>query len=147
MAPAIDASRKVAVISQSMGTSARRLWTHSAVRFLLVGGFCYVFDVGVLILLHGVLGISLAVATSLSFAATLMVNFGLNRVFAFQKTGLMGSSLVKYLVLVLINYGTTLLIVTGLTAAGLSYVVAKTLATIFNAVMNYEAYRRWVFKK
>ncbi len=105
------------------------------------------FDVGVLVVLHGVLGISLAVATSLSFVSTLLLNFGLNRAFAFQSTALVGSSLVRYLVLVLINYGTTLLMVTGLTAAGLLYVVAKTLATVVNAVMNYEAYRRWVFKK
>ncbi|MBG0565204.1 GtrA family protein [Actinoplanes aureus] len=129
-----------------MGTGARRLWEHSAVRFLLVGGLSYAFDVGVLVLLHGVLGMPLALATSVSFMSALLVNFGLNRVFAFQSTSLVGTALLRYLVLVLVNYVTTLLLVTGLTALGLSYVVSKTVATILNAVMNYEAYRRWVFR-
>lgn len=111
-----------------------------------MGGFSYLCDVGLLIALHGGLGVPLAIATSVSFITTLAINYGLNKVFSFQRSGLVGSSLAKYLVLVLINYGTTLLIVTGVTALGLSYVVAKTLATIVNAVMNYEAYRRWVFK-
>lgn len=130
-----------------MGSRVQRLWEHSAVRFLLVGGFSYVFDVGLLILLHGVLDVPLAAATSVSFISTLLVNFGLNRIFAFQDTGLVGGALTRYLVLVLVNYGTTLLLVTGLTALGMSYVAAKTVAVILNAVMNYEAYRRWVFKK
>ncbi|MEU4419563.1 GtrA family protein [Actinoplanes sp. NPDC024001] len=124
----------------------RRLWEHSATRFLLVGGFSYAFDVGLLILLHGVLAVPLAVATSASFLFTLLVNFGLNRIFAFRSTGLVGVALLRYLVLVLVNYVTTLLLVTGLDALGVSYVVAKTVATVGNAVMNYVAYRRWVFR-
>jgi putative flippase GtrA len=100
-----------------------------------------------LIGLHGVLGISLAIATSVAFLATLAVNFGLNKVFSFRSSGLIRPAIVRYLLLVLVNYGATLLIVTGLTAAGLSYVVAKTLATVLNAVLNYLAYRHWVFKK
>jgi putative flippase GtrA len=74
------------------------------------------------------------------------VNFGLNRVFAFRSRSLVGSAFGKYLLLVGLNYVSTLLLVTGLAAAGVSYVLAKTLATGFNAICNYIAYRYWVFK-
>jgi putative flippase GtrA len=125
---------------------ARGVSSHNATRFLLVGGASYLFDVGSLILFHGVLNISLPVATTMAFAATLGVNFGLNRAFAFRSQGLIGRSLMRYLVLVAINYVATLLLVTGLTAAGLSYVVAKTGATVVIAIGNYFAYRWWVFR-
>ena len=124
----------------------RDVWSHNATRFLLVGGLSYLVDVGTLILFHGVFNIALPVATTMAFATTLGVNFGLNRAFAFRSDGLIGPALLRYLVLVGVNYVLTLLLVTGLTEAGLSYVVAKTASTVLIAVMNYFAYRWWVFK-
>jgi putative flippase GtrA len=125
---------------------ARGVSSHNASRFLLVGGVSYLFDVGSLITLHGVLHMALPVATTMSYAATLAVNFGLNRAFAFRSGGLFGRSLLRYLALLAVNYVVTVLLVTGLTAAGMSYVVAKTQATVMIAATNYFAYRWWVFK-
>ncbi|MEU9509077.1 GtrA family protein [Micromonospora sp. NPDC048170] len=122
------------------------MWSHSASRFLLVGALSYLFDLGVLVVLHGLLGVPLAVATTLAFGSTLLLNFGLNRAFAFRSTGLAGPAFVRYLALVVVNYVLTLLMVTGFAALGVSYVVAKTGATAVNAVLNYVAYRWWVFR-
>lgn len=124
----------------------RGVSSHNASRFLLVGGVSYLFDIGSLIMFHGVLRIALGVATTMSYAATLGVNFGLNRAFAFRSGGLIGRALVRYLALVAVNYVVTLLLVTGLTAAGMSYVAAKTQATVMIAVTNYFVYRWWVFR-
>jgi putative flippase GtrA len=124
----------------------RGVSSHNASRFLLVGGVSYLFDIGSLIMFHGVLHIALPVATTMSYAATLGVNFGLNRAFAFRSDSLIGRSLLRYLVLVAVNYAVTLLLVTGLTAAGMSYVAAKTQATVMIAVTNYFVYRWWVFR-
>lgn len=118
---------------------------HSATRFLAVGVLSYAFDLGVLAALHGGLGVPLALATTLAFLSTLALNFGLNKVFAFRSTALAGPAFVRYLVLVAVNYATTLIMVTGLAWLGLSYLLAKTLAVIVNAVLNYFAYRYWVF--
>jgi putative flippase GtrA len=60
---------------------------------------------------------------------------------------MVGPALAKYLLLVGLNYLTTLGMVVGLAAVGLSYAVAKTLATIVNAALNYLAYRWWVFRR
>lgn len=106
----------------------------------------YVVDLGTLATLHSALGLPLAVATTLAFATGLATNFGLNRVFAFRSRSMVGPALAKYLLLVGLNYLTTLGMVMGLAAVGLSYAVAKTLATIVNAVLNYLAYRWWVFR-
>lgn len=103
-------------------------------------------DLGVLALLHSVFGVPLAVATTAGFATGLATNFGLNRVFAFRSRSLVGPAVAKYLVLVGVNYLTTLAMVVGLTAIGMPYAAAKTLATIVNAVMNYAAYRWWIFR-
>ncbi|MFG2500767.1 GtrA family protein [Streptomyces sp. NPDC048441] len=115
-------------------------------RFLLVGGLCYTFDVGTLVVLHGGLRMPLAAATSLAFVTVLAVNFGLNRAFVFRSGALAGPAFAKYLVLVGLNYCATVATVTGLTALGLSYVAAKTTSTIVNAVVNYGAFRWWVFR-
>jgi putative flippase GtrA len=88
----------------------------------------------------------LAAATSLAFVTVLAVNFGLNRAFVFRSSALAGPAFAKYLVLVGMNYCATVATVTGLTALGLSYVAAKTTSTLVNAVVNYGAFRWWVFK-
>lgn len=121
---------------------------HSAVRFLLVGGVSYLFDAGSLYLLHGVARLPLGLSTTLAFGLNLAVNFGLNRVMTFHgaSEGAAGRQLARYLVLVGVNFVTTFSIVTGLAALGLNYLVAKTIATVLNAVGNYFAYRHWVFR-
>ncbi|MFD0513669.1 GtrA family protein [Streptomyces aureus] len=101
---------------------------------------------GTLVLLHGGLHMPLAGATSLAFVTVLAVNFGLNRAFVFRSGALAGPAFAKYLVLVGLNYCATVATVTGLTALGMSYVAAKTTSTIVNAVVNYGAFRWWVFR-
>lgn len=88
----------------------------------------------------------LAAATSLGFVTVLAVNFTLNRSFVFRSGAMARPAIVKYLVLVALNYCATLATVTGLTALGLTYVAAKTASTIINAVANYGAFRWWVFR-
>ncbi|MER5955421.1 GtrA family protein [Streptomyces longhuiensis] len=129
-----------------MWNSACRFASADTTRFLLVGGLCYIIDVGTLVLLHGVLHMPLAGATSLSFVTVLAVNFGLNRSFVFRSGAMAGPAFAKYLVLVVLNYCATVATVTGLTALGLAYVAAKTTSTIINAVANYGAFRWWVFR-
>lgn len=127
--------------------TARRATRSSVLRFLAVGGLSYVVDAGTLAALHGGLGVPLLAATSVAFATGLAVNFGLNRtvVFAARSGGLPGQ-FTRYLVLVGVNYLLTLLIVGGLAALGVNYLLAKTIAVALNAMLNYTAYRFWVFR-
>jgi putative flippase GtrA len=97
--------------------------------------------------LHGALNIPLAVATACAFCSAFALNFTLSRQWTFP-TGRSGSTtgqLTRYGILVVVNLGLTVLIVTGLAAAGLNYLVAKAVATAIVALGNFFAYRHWVF--
>src|SRR5262245_13510335 len=116
-----------------------RLWSpvlitsilrHSALRYVLVGGLSYITDAGSLWLLHGVLGVPLAAATTVAYAVSFAVNFGLNRSVVFPGGRGMGTQLVRYVLLVVANYLVTLVLVLGLSGAGLNYLAAKTVAVI-----------------
>jgi putative flippase GtrA len=117
-------------------------------RFLVVGGVSAGVDVGLLALLHGVVGLRLVVATTVAFWTSLAVNFGLNRNWVFVQTraGSVRRHAARYLAAVGLNYAATLAIVGGLVAAGVGYLVAKLAAIAVLAVGNYVLYRRWIFR-
>jgi putative flippase GtrA len=126
----------------------RTLHQHPAPRYLVSGTATFLVDIGSLKVLHGVFGIGLALSTVLAFAVAFAVNFTAARKWTFVGTAREGktrSQLVRYLVLVAVNLGSTVLIVVGLSGAGLSYLVAKVVAASINAVGNFFAYRHWVF--
>ena len=117
----------------------------SAVRFLIAGVLSFVADAGLLYVLHGLLHVWLPLATALAFAGAFVVNFGLNRVWAFQAGGAVGRQLFRYVCLVVANLFATVALVSGLAALGLPYLVAKACATALLAVVNYVVSRKWIF--
>jgi putative flippase GtrA len=123
----------------------RALARHSAVRFLVVGGLSVLVDTTSLFVFHGVLGIWLPIATVLAFAVAFVVNFGLNRAWAFGSAGGMGPQIGRYLLLVLVNLAVTVVLVSALTWGGLPYLVAKVLVAICLALVNYVVSKRWIF--
>lgn len=121
---------------------------HPAPRFLVTGGATFLVDVGVLKLLHGVVGVALAPATVLAFAAAFAVNFTGSRQWVFATAAKQGAAhrqLVRYLFLVGVNLASTVAIVVGLSGLGLNYLIAKVCAAAVNALGNFFAYRHWVF--
>jgi putative flippase GtrA len=126
----------------------RHLRHHPAPRFLVAGGVTFLVDIGSLRILHGALGVPLAAATVIAFSIAFLVNFTASRQWAFAATAKSDKAhrqLVRYLVLVGLNLASTLLIVVGLSAAGMNYLWAKVAAACVNAIGNFLAYRHWVF--
>jgi len=125
-----------------------RLRQHEAPRFLVSGGLTFLADIGTLKLLHGVLGVGLLWATTLAFAVAFVVNFTLSRQWTFPsgRDRPPHWQAVKFGALVVANLAATLVIVGGLAAAGLYYLLAKIIATAVNAVANFFLYRHWVFR-
>jgi putative flippase GtrA len=117
----------------------------SALRFLITGVLSFIADAGLLFVFHGLLHIWLPVATALAFAGAFVVNFGLNRIWAFQADGPVGRQLFRYLLLVVANLFATVALVSGLAGLGLPYLVAKAGATGVLAVVNYLVSRKWIF--
>jgi putative flippase GtrA len=115
-------------------------------RYTAVGVISVAVDLSLLALLRSVAGVALVTATSLSFAASLLVNYSLNHLWAFDVDGVSWRRLSRYGVLVLINFGLTLALVTGLTSLGVYYLLAKALAVLVGATINFTGYRTWVFR-
>ncbi|MFD1374684.1 GtrA family protein [Actinoplanes sichuanensis] len=128
-----------------MTAGALRLYRSSGFRFLLVGGASVVVDAGLLYLLHGLAGLRLEPATALAFLAGFVVNFALNRQWAFSSTGRLRRQLVAYLALVGANLLFTVLLMRALTTLGVMYLVAKVFTTAVLSTVNYFASRKWIF--
>jgi putative flippase GtrA len=115
------------------------------VRFLAVGVASFLVDFGLLYVLHGRLHVVLWLAAALAFSLSMVVNFSLNRAFTFGSSGPLHAESARYLLLVLLSLGATVLLVTGFTRLGCPYLVSKALSTALLAVVNFFAYRHWVF--
>lgn len=125
---------------------ARAGLSHSLPRYLLIGGLSFAVDFGVLFVAHGLLSIWLPLATVVAYLVAFAVNFGLNRIWAFGSDAPVGRQLARYITLVAVNTVPTVGLVTGLAALGLQYLAAKVIATAVLTVLNYLAYRHWVFR-
>ncbi|WP_161500711.1 GtrA family protein [Embleya scabrispora] len=123
------------------------LLTHSLPRFLVSGAASVVIDMGLLYLLHGIWGLWLPAATFLATATSFAVNFTMNRFWSFGSTvSPVGGQMVRYLILAAVNWVITVVFVSALAWMGLFYMSAKLITVVFNAIVNYFAYRLWVFK-
>jgi putative flippase GtrA len=121
------------------------LWQHSAVRYLVTGGFCFVVDVALLWLGHDVLGLPLTLATAIAFLLSFVVTYTLQRVVAFSADNGVAPSVVRYTILVIANTIATTVIVWGIDALGAPWLTGKIVAVIVTTVWNYFIYRYWVF--
>ena len=122
-----------------------RIWSSSAVRYLVVGGFSFLFDIGVLWLLHEVFGVALAIATPVAFLLSFAVTYTLQRTIAFRSSDGVAPSVLRYAILVAFNTVATTAIVWASDAVGLPWGLGKVIAVISTTVWNYYAYRFWVF--
>jgi putative flippase GtrA len=125
---------------------ARRTYSASLFRYLVIGLASFAIDFGTLYGLHGRHGWPLWVGTSAGFWLSFAFNFGANRVWTFRsRSHSTTRQLFRYSVLVTFNYVATVALVSFLTWAGLGYLVAKTFATAILTMSTFLFYRSWVF--
>jgi putative flippase GtrA len=116
------------------------------VRYIGVGVLSLVIDAGSLWLLYNVFHRPLWLATTTGFWLSFAVNFLVNKYFTFGARTNGTAQLLRYGVLVVLNYGANLGIVTGLAGLGVPAVAAKVFAVALLTGLNFIAYRRWVFR-
>jgi len=124
-----------------------RAWSSSAVRFLAVGAFAFLFDVGMLWLLHDGFSVPLSVSTPIAFLLSFAVTFALQRIVTFRSTRAIAPSFVRYTLLVAANTVAITAIVWFADAIGLPWIVGKIAAVVATTIWNYFAYRYWVFSR
>ncbi|WP_347344825.1 GtrA family protein [Microbacterium sp.] len=122
-----------------------RLWSSSAVRYLLMGGFAFLFDIGVLWLLHEAFRVPLPISTPAAFLLSFAVTYTLQRTVAFRASDGVAPSVIRYALLVAFNTVATTGIVWAADALGMPWAVGKVAAVLATTVWNYFAYRYWVF--
>lgn len=128
-----------------VGGAVRRVWSSSAIRYLAVGGFCFVVDAGLLWIIHDIFGAPLAIATPIAFLASFAVTYTLQRVVAFASDSRVAPSVARYTALVIFNTIATTAIVWVIDALGGEWLLGKVLAVIATTLWNFFAYRHWVF--
>lgn len=115
-------------------------------RYLVIGGLSVVIDVGLLFILHSLLGMQLGAATAIAFLTSLFVNFVCNRAMMVRdETHRMLRHAFRYSLLVVVNFVITVAGVTGAEHIGVSYVVGKLTVVAASTCWNFVLYRRWVF--
>jgi putative flippase GtrA len=134
----------VARLTEQRG--GKRSLLGALIRFGVTGVASVTADIGTLTALHSGFGVRLLWATLAAFGAGLLVNYSLNRNWTFQARADHRKTLVRYAVMVSVNFGGTLAIVLGLTHLGLYYLLSKLIAVAIIAVVNFTASRLWVFK-
>lgn len=124
-----------------------RVWAHSGVRYLVVGGICFIADIAGLWALHDLLKLPLPIATPVSFLASFALTYTLQRVVAFASDTRVVPSVGRYTALVVFNTLATTGIVWLADAVGAGWFVGKVLAVVATTTWNYFAYRYWVFSE
>jgi putative flippase GtrA len=128
--------------------SFANLRTHPAPRYLVSGSLTFLVDIGSLKLLHGVAHMALVPAVVVAFAIAFAFNFTASRQWTFAiaaREGQAHRQLIRYLILVGVNLVITVVLVSGFSAVGVNYLIAKLVAAVINASGNFFAYRHWIF--
>lgn len=123
------------------------VFRHIAFRYLLIGGATFLIDLGLLAVLHEVLGWALWLSTGTAFLATFVFNYSLQRTFSFGSRSAHGSTLAKYLTLLAFNTVATIGIVWLIDQTGWGWGIGKIAATVVTTAWNYFVFRYWVFSE
>ena len=126
----------------------RQVKTSTLLRYIIVGGTSYAIELSVLLLLVRVFDFNTTLAVSIGFWLGLVISFLLQKFLAFKNTDTRARRLtiqtVYYALLVLFNYGFTLLFV-HLLEPFIDLSIARTLALIITTAWNYIIYKKVIF--
>jgi putative flippase GtrA len=119
----------------------RRVWS-----FLAVGGFCTALQYGILVLLVQILGMHAALASTIGYVISSLVNYFLNHTVTFRSTSRHQQSLPRFVLVTLCGTAINgLVTLVGTSVFGWHYLVAQALATVAALIWNYAAHSRWTF--
>lgn len=113
-------------------------------RYVCVGVATVGVDYGLLLLLTKA-GVNVYVAATISFWASLVVNFCLSKLWTFKVANTTGHHLTFYALVILLNYLVGLVMIALAKHLGFSYFAGKFVATILTTVWNYFLYKHVVF--
>lgn len=118
------------------------------VRYVVIGGTSYALELGLLLAMMYMLGISRTIATGIAYWIGLFVTFMLQKLIAFRdyskEKKQLGKQGVIYGMLVAFNYIFTIIVV-GAFSEHL-VIVSRTVALVITTGWNYIIYKKFIFK-
>jgi putative flippase GtrA len=130
--------------ASTAGARLRAATQHSGTRYLLVGASAFLVDLGLLALLHEVVGLPVWLASGLGFVLSFAYTYLMQR-FAFRSHASHRGAVLRYTALTCVNTVATALIVQVVSETQVGWVGGKVVATLATTVWNYFAYRYWVY--
>lgn len=112
--------------------------------FLCGGVLSAVLDIGVMQIMRAA-GTGIGIATTAGFAAGLLVNYAFHAKVTFQRAAV-SANFVRYICLVVINYGLTLACVALAVQLGVDPVFGKIASLPMVAVNGYTLGKYWIFR-
>lgn len=126
----------------------RKLMQRPGYRYLFIGGSVYVFEM-LIIMIAQTLGTSAVVAVGISFWAGIVASFLLQKFVTFSDRRVRGqvlvSQIIAFALLVLFNFGFTLLVTEALTDSWPA-TITRTLALGITTIWNFYLYKTRIFK-
>ena len=117
----------------------------SFIRYLVAGFATVAVDVGMLFALVHIAHLNVYLAATISFWTSLVVNFGLNKLWTFGVKQNTPHHLTFYGAIILLNYLVGLLFIAFARELHLSYLVGKLAALAITTGWNYFLYKHVVF--
>lgn len=116
-------------------------------RFLFVGGMCYVLSLALIFFLVAFAEVHYLVANGISFVFIVLLGHLMNRHATFKSGNRYGPELARYAILSVLHAFTALTAVACLVElAGMHYLLAATVVAAFFALASYFFQRRIVFR-
>ncbi|MEV0698353.1 GtrA family protein [Saccharopolyspora sp. NPDC050389] len=125
----------------------RRVLSRELVGFLILGGFTFLIDLGILAALRAWTALPLPIAVTVAYVFAFGLNFVLNRTVNFRSHAPVGGQVLRYAVVIACDYGLTMGVTTGVSALGVDFRLARMLAGACVAAFTYTASRWWVFRE
>jgi putative flippase GtrA len=138
----VSAPRQEASKADSM---PRRLARHPLVKYISIGGLCFVIDAGLLWFCTGVLGWDVWLGATIGYWTGVLVNFTLNRTVMAREGGNLLRQTTRYGILLGFNYLVTLAFLHLTAMLGMPVVAGKTVIVAASTCWNYLLYRFWIF--
>ena len=115
--------------------------------FALINGLTFGVDLLLLSGLHAGLHMPIPIAVTVAYVCAFTLSYSLNRTMNFQSHAPVGPQFLVYVVVVVVNYLAFILgVSSALTALGVDFRLARTLAGCCEAVFMYSAMRWVVFR-
>lgn len=130
----------------SLKYNAEKMFTSHLVKYVLVGGSTFSIDLGLLYIMHGLLGLNIAASASFAYWISISYNFVLNRHWTFsssEKKSLL-KHLTLYFVLLVFNFLFTVTFV-AILSEHFNYIFVKIAAVLLQTSWTFLVYKKMIF--